>query len=822
MSTSAASLAATRQWPLGLSGLRSSVSDHPDALAVGGLIAATAIVIGNRVSFDGWLARYDLFTQIIPWYRYLGSQLRTGSVPGWNPHELSGTPFAGHPLSGWMYVPAMVCFVLFPAITAFKVFVAWHLLLASLSTYAYARALRWSVVAALVSAVAFAFGPFLEWTTYTSLQFAQFAVWIPLALFGIEVSFRRSGWRDRLLPWCLAAFALSQMLAGWVGEGWIYAAPLLGGCIIYRGFGRVSTWTVRCQTIGATGLAVFGGGAALAAAGVLPRLSVNAQSSIAGGNYGALGKGGDLNPPWTARYLLTQLLGVGSGYHFRAAGFGGAVVVLSLLALILAPRRFPVPFFAALTAAGLILTLSWTPLHALFYLIPGYRNLHLHDPWRSIGLVSVGPALLSGAAVQAMTENAWRARTAPVIVAVGSAIAALALLLAPLGGVVQWAPAGAAAAVALIALFSVVDGRLNALLAAALLLVVFLQPTGLELSGSWLGWPHDPRWTSRWTADPARMAALQTELSPTDPNGAGAFLQQQLADGPFRYLGYGGVGYPHGGWHSRNYMTRRFDPDVQAILVNGRPLALGLDEVQGYDPVQLSRYDDLMRALNEKAQDYHTAFVYPEGLESPLLNLLDVRYVLVPDSLPPDRPDIAGLIETSKAVYQGSHVTVYERQPAPAHAWIVHDVRSVQPGAALPSIANGSIDPRETALIEGNAPALPSASKSSGNDEAKITVYAPDHIQIQTSVSAPSFLVLSEIYADGWKATVDGTDARMYPTDHALRGLVIPAGNATVDLRYEPRNLLIGSVLSALAALTVTIVAIDAARRYSTQRSRTG
>lgn len=173
------------------------------------MLSLVGLVAWNRFVFDSWLLRYDVFTQFLPWYHHLGARLRDGDIPGWNPHHLSGTPFAGHPLSGWMYVPAMVAFALFPVVTGFKVMVLTHLVVAAVSTYAYARVLGLSLLASLVAATVFTCGPFLEWTTYTSLQFAQFSAWVPLTLLGVELAARAAAWRSRLVPALLAAFGCS-------------------------------------------------------------------------------------------------------------------------------------------------------------------------------------------------------------------------------------------------------------------------------------------------------------------------------------------------------------------------------------------------------------------------------------------------------------------------------------------------------------------------------------------------------------------------------------------------------------------------------------
>lgn len=798
---------------------RSPASARPsiplaDAYALTVLLVLTALVAWHRFVFDSWLSRFDIYTQFLPWYHYLGERTRDFDAPGWNPHLLSGTPFAGHPLSGWMYLPAMIAFALFPVLVGFKVMVASHLVIAGVATYAFVRVLGMGPLAALVAAVVFAFGPFLEWNTYTSLQFAQFTVWVPVVLLGIELALRAAQWRDRLVPWSVAGFGVSQMLAGWIGEGWIYAGLLTGAYVGYRALlspprsGLGVTHRLRLGL--ATGAAVLGTGAALGAAGILPRLQVNAQTNLAGGSYAELEGGGVLNAPWEPGYLFAQIMGMGTGYHHRAAGLGGAVVVLMLVALFSARTSFAVPFFAGLTTVALILTLNGTPVHDIFYLIPRYEELHEHDPWRVVALASIGPAVLSGAAVETLQRLRGNYSFLPVLVAIPLGVIAAAVVLGPVDGVAGWAPIIAVAVVTEIIVvimalppegrFGHSSERISQAALALVIAMVFLQPTGLELTGSWLGWPEDERWEQRWNPDPATEQARGVEVMEEDPGGAGEYLQQQLAaSGPFRYLGYGGVGHPEGGWNARSYMDRRFDPYAQAILVNGRPMFLDLYEVQGYDPIQLARYVDYIAAVNGKAQDYHTAFVSDEGVDSPLLDLLDVRYVLVDASLPQDRPDVATLTAGHQEVFRTDYVVVYENQAALPHAWIVHDVRLIKRGEALQPLVAGSVDPYQTALVEGTVPAISAVERAQdpAADRAEVTRYDAEHIEIRTHADEPGFLVVSEVYADGWRAYVDGESVEIMPTHHALRGVAVPAGDATVEMRYEPLGMRVGVPISA-------------------------
>ncbi|HEY7035876.1 MAG TPA: hypothetical protein VH482_31365, partial [Thermomicrobiales bacterium] len=696
-----------------------------DARALAILAGLTAIVAWNRFRFDSWLARFDIMTFYLPWYAYLGQRLRAFDVPGWNPHLFAGTPFAADPQSGWMYLPAMLVFPVFGALTAYKAMVAVQLFVAALSTYAFARVLGLGAVAGLVSTVVFLFGPFLQWNTDCCTVMGQFAAWAPLALLGVEMALRARDWRHRLVPWCLAGFGLSQMLGGWVGEGWLDGLLLVGSFVAYRALcalpGRRASVRDRLLDGATTGGAVFGLAFALGAAGVLPRLSINAETNLAGGDYDRLNVPTVDNLPWHLSHLIGQI--VGSGYDRRATAFGGAAVVLSLLALPLAHRRFAVPYFATLTFVCLTLTLNDTPLHQLFYLIPRFRVIHEHDPWRIVAVGAIGPAILCGAAVESLRDWAGRRQRLPVVLVPLVLLGVAAVALPRPEPFIGWSPliAAAAATVVIGVMVAGSHPRLIGYAPVLLVVVALAQPMGTDLTRAWFGWPGDPRWEARLHPSPVVAGALATEVDRSDPAGAGAFLKRELATtGPFRYAGYAGVGYPVDRPRLVSYMSGRLQANVQAILANGRPMFLRLYDMQGYNPIHLARYDDFVNTLNGGAtQDYHTAYLLAGGAQSPLLDLLDVRYLVIDAGLPTDRGDVAALTSGRREVYRTDRVVVYETGDTLSHAWIVHDVRPVGPGQALALLASKTVDPRTTALVEGTPPSVAPADPST--ESARVT-----------------------------------------------------------------------------------------------------
>ena len=84
------------------------------------------------------------------------------------------------------------------------------------------------------------------------------------------------------------------------------------------------------------------------------------------------------------------------GFHY----LGISVAVLAVAALVLAPRRPEVVFFAVLSVVLLVLARdAQTPLHAALSVLPGFDRIHDRSPGRLLMVFFLGPALLAGASV---------------------------------------------------------------------------------------------------------------------------------------------------------------------------------------------------------------------------------------------------------------------------------------------------------------------------------------------------------------------------------------------------------------------------------------
>jgi hypothetical protein len=289
--------------------------------------------------------------------------------------------------------------------------------------------------------------------------------------------------------------------------------------------------------------------------------------------------------------------------------------------------------------------------------------------------------------------------------------------------------------------------------------------------------------------------AVRASASSTDAGGAGEFLQNALASSaePFRYVGYAA---PNGAyWEMHEAFAQ---PWVVALLGNNRAMRLGLYDAQGYNPSQIVRYQAAFTAMNGFEREYHEALVYESGLGSPILDMLNVRYIIVPNdvSAATNGEHSTGPYPPQYVeVWKNDTVTVLENQNVLPRAWIVHSAVELDSTTALQQINAGSIDPATTATVEQTPPSM-SAPADATSETVSVIDYSPDRVTVQATAASDGMLVLSDVYDPNWKVNVDGKSTELYVVNGVLRGVSLPAGTHTISFSYEPDSLRYGLIIS--------------------------
>jgi len=84
---------------------------------------------------------------------------------------------------------------------------------------------------------------------------------------------------------------------------------------------------------------------------------------------------------------------------------------------------------------------------------------------------------------------------------------------------------------------------------------------------------------------------------------------------------------------------------------------------------------------------------------------------------------------------------------------------------------------------------------------------------LKTVTGASGLLMLNEAYYPAWKAYVDSRPVPLYAADHLLRAVPVPAGEHTVELRYESWSLRARVAVSLIAYLALIALTVARVRR---------
>lgn len=114
-------------------------------------------------------------------------------------------------------------------------------------------------------------------------------------------------------------------------------------------------------------------------------------------------------------------------------------------------------------------------------------------------------------------------------------------------------------------------------------------------------------------------------------------------------------------------------------------------------------------------------------------------------------------------------------------------------------------NPRETALV-GEMDA-PSNLVFSGEGSIELKSYQPNKLEYKVNIpSETQFAVFSEVYyPDGWKVYVKNKELKMVCANYLLRGIELPQGEYTLEMRFEPAKYATANLLSWIVSLIIIL-----------------
>lgn len=232
--------------------------------------------------------------------------------------------------------------------------------------------------------------------------------------------------------------------------------------------------------------------------------------------------------------------------------------------------------------------------------------------------------------------------------------------------------------------------------------------------------------------------------------------------------------------------------------------------VGGYHPAKLRRYQEMIEHhISPEMQAAYKAIATAGGeMDSVdankfrVLNMLNTKYFIFP------------------AGQQRQTVPILNPH-AYGNAWFVNKVQYVN-NANEEIDALDSIIPTETAVVDARFKDVLKGATESYKDSLSsicLTSYAPNRLTYETNNAQDGIAVFSEIYyPDGWHVTINGQPAELARADYILRTMYVPAGQHTIEMRFDPTSLHVteGIAYGALALLVIGIIVavLIAKRKY--------
>ena len=154
-----------------------------------------------------------------------------------------------------------------------------------------------------------------------------------------------------------------------------------------------------------------------------------------------------------------------------------------------------------------------------------------------------------------------------------------------------------------------------------------------------------------------------------------------------------------------------------------------------------------------------------------------------------------------------------ERKTYFPRAWIVHNAMQFNPSEVKEKMEKNNYDYKTTAIIEETpTDALSRNPLQDTLDKVRCLEYSDNHFKYQFSSKENGILCFSEIWYPAWKAYLDGREINIMKVDYCYRGVSFPAGEHTIEMRYDSqaystgKNITILTLILSLAGIVLSMI----------------
>lgn len=711
----------------------------------------------------------DVVGQIYPWKKFTIDSLKNKEIPFWDPYTFSGTPHMANYQSA-VFSPTNIFYFFFDFKNAWSFSVIIQPLLAGIFMLFFARSLKLSNPASILSSVSFMFCGFITtWMSYTTLSLA--ISFLPLALFSIEKYLNK----NNLLWLIILTVSITFSFVSGHFQTSLYLSIFVYAYIIFK---LILKWN-KSNFIYLNLFYFFG--ILIASPQILSTIEFY------------------LNASRSKNFIKINPLPIDHLPLIISPDFYGNPVTRNNFSLIYAEYSLfagTIPFFLS------ILTFFSKNKTALFFIITALISLflgldtpivnllvNLHVPVistsslsRILVIFSFSIAILSGIGLDYLTQYLKERNYRIVFYWIFICISILAIIwlfiISKLINPEYYSismknlilPSGFLIAL----LILVIAGFRKNLLKISIFLLVLL--TIFDMLRFAIKWQP---YTSKEFVFP------NTEI----------IDELNTLDNTFRFYApfsaEGGV-YYH------------------------------LPLVEGYNPLFINRYQEFISSIEDGKIKSSPRYTVSLPLNSNNLNraidLLGIRYVLSKKSdlgqswvFPIDKLPKEKFIK----IYEDDSFIIFENQEVFPKAYLVknYEVES-NDQKIINKILSEDFNMQENIILEKNID-ISQSNLSTGS--ANIILYEPNDVLIETSSKNDSILILNDNFYPGWKVKINGEEREILRGNYTFRAIKIPKGDNAVEFYFESEKFKLGVILAIISIFLILI--IIAINKYSLKRN---
>jgi len=710
---------------------------------------------------------FDTLRQIYPWKTFVIESFKSGNFPLWNPYNFSGAPILANFQSSVFYFFNILYFFL-PQIWAWSILVALQPFLALLFTFYYARKIGIGRLGSFLASITFAFSSFMSvWLEYNTI--GHVILWLPLVLLSLEKLFEKKS-----ATW---SFILVTSLSSSLFAGHIQIFAYLFIFTFIYSFARLKKISLFITSLFALSLGI--GGIQL-----VPGIELIANSARSAHTYGVI-----VNKVLLQSWQLIMLFvpdffgNAATRNYWIQDTYIGDVIYLGLIPLffvsftLFTKKNYYVKFFI-FTLVTLFILITRNPLMELIYKI----NIPLLSSSGSnllVFIICFSLSILCGFGVDIFLNNKFPIKKYLKILTPLVLIFILLWITVLVLPKLHWFSWEANLSISfhnliyssiifilglLLFLSIIINNKLKTVVVVFLLL--------LSIFDLW---------------------RFFQKFNPFSPSSF-AFPQNSIPElikkdsGINRFWGYGSAVF------SANLATQ-----------------FSLFSPEGYDPLYPKRYGEFIQASQDGV--IHTEFTDQTRSDAVIaqnmgdlrvMDLLGVKYVL-------DRKENGSTqknfpVDRFSLTYEKDGWKVFENKKALPRILLADNYRIFVNSKEFENVFfDSSFNPAKTILLE-EKPVGFDVNEVGKISNVRLVSYLQNEIDIDVNIDANKLLFLSDTYYPGWKASVDGKEAKIYRADYAFRAIIVPQGHHLVKFSYDPLSLRIGYTISLLSIGLLIIV----------------